>query len=203
MSAHQVEIPLRHYATARSAGATHQEIMTAHAAGMPPRTYTLLRKRGMTQPEILALHEITRSCNAEEWIDAPNNATPADLVAAHRAGVDLATYRRARTGGDTHNRAMGLGKLRRATVIRDGAADFDCYLAAREMGATHEEALLLSPHPGIHRLEWWQRDLILEALRSLGPKQWSPEEVELICGLSERWDNSARDLAEAACKTKR
>jgi len=129
--------------------------------------------------------------------------SPADLVAAYRAGVDLAAYRRARTGGESHNRAMGLGSVRRATAARDGGADFDCCIAAREMGATHEEALLLSPHQEIHRLAWWQRDLILEALRSLAPKQWSPAEVEIICGLGQDWGNSAQDLADAACKTTR
>ena len=152
------------------------------------------------------MHEIARSCraNADE-IDrraeqrdtgGPGGAPPGW---GRPGNVQTALV----PGEIPTRRAMGLGKLPRATIIRDGAADFDCYIAAREMGATHEEALLLSPHPEIRRLEWWQRDLILKALRSLGPKQWSPEEVELICGLSARWDNSPRDLAEAACKTTR
>jgi hypothetical protein len=199
IGAHRAMIPLRDYANARSASATHEEIMTAHAAGVPPRTYSLLRKREMTHREILAVHEIAISLRAkpDEIVDALNNATVAELVAAYRAGIDPAGYSRARARGENHKTAMGVA----ATIDRDGGADFDCYIAAREMGATHEEALLLSPHQEIRSLEWWQRDLILQAVRSLAPEQRSPAVVENICGLGTDWGSSPQDLADAACKT--
>ncbi len=132
IGAHRAMIPLRDYANARSAGATHEEIMTAHAAGVPPRTYSLLRKRGMTHREILAVHEIAISLRAkpDEIVDALNNATVAELVAAYRAGIDPVGYSRARARGENHKTAMGVA----ATIDRDGGADFDCYIAARETG---------------------------------------------------------------------